>query len=104
MSDDLEQRLAAAQERVRELSHRLGRDTMDVWRAAREDQFQAERDLAADRGQQYAQVIDIGPRWDLGAPLPHPGQQRVAGVRGVPDEPARSGLGRHLCDGGFAGR
>jgi hypothetical protein len=38
--------------------------------AAHERQLQAERDPAA-RGEQYAQVIDIGPRWDIGAPLPH---------------------------------
>lgn len=39
--------------------------------AAHEQRLQAERDLAAARGEQYAQVIDIGPRWDVGAPLPH---------------------------------
>ena len=75
MSEDLEQRLAAARERARErareLSRALSRDTMEVLRAAWEDQLKAERELAAARGEQYAQVIDIGPRWDLGAPLPH---------------------------------
>jgi hypothetical protein len=44
---------------------------MDAWRAALEDQLVAERELAAARGEQYAQVIDIGPRWDIGAPLPY---------------------------------
>ncbi len=44
---------------------------MDSWRAAWEDQLKAERDLASARGEQYAQVIEIGPRWDVGAPLPH---------------------------------
>jgi len=44
---------------------------MECWRAAREDQLKAERDLASARGEQYAQVIKIGPRWDVGAPLPH---------------------------------
>jgi hypothetical protein len=34
-------------------------------------QLEAERELAAARGEQYAQVIDIGPRWDIGAPIPH---------------------------------
>jgi hypothetical protein len=44
---------------------------MQAWQDAREEQLQAERDLAAARGEPYAQVIDIGPRWDIGAPLPH---------------------------------
>ncbi len=44
---------------------------MRAWRLAREDQLEAERDLAAARGEPYARVIDIGPRWDVGAPLPH---------------------------------
>jgi len=69
--ENLERRLAAARERVGELSRRLGRDNLDAWRAAREDQLKAERDLASARGEQYAQVIDIAPRWDGGAPLPH---------------------------------
>lgn len=71
MSEDLEQRLAAARERVHELSSSLRKDTMQTWRGAWEAQLQAERDLAAARGEQYAKVIDIGPRWDIGAPLPH---------------------------------
>lgn len=44
---------------------------MQALRAAWEQQRQAERDLAAARGEQYAAVIDIGPRWDIGAPSPH---------------------------------
>jgi hypothetical protein len=44
---------------------------MADWWAAHERQLQAERDLAAARGEQYAQVIDIDPLWDVGAPLPH---------------------------------
>ncbi len=71
MHENLERRLAAARERAGELSRGLGRDDLDAWRAAREDQLRAERDLASARGEQYAQVIDIGPRWDAGAPLPH---------------------------------
>jgi hypothetical protein len=61
------QRLAAARERVRELSRD---DTMDMLRSARDDQLTAERDLALARGERYAQVINIGPRWDAGPPLP----------------------------------
>ena len=71
VQDELERRLAAAHERVRELSRGLSRATMDTLRAAHEDQLTAERELAEARGEQYAQVIDIGPRWDIGAPLPH---------------------------------
>ena len=44
---------------------------MEALREAQEQQLHAERDLAAARGEQYARVIDIGPRWDVGAPLPH---------------------------------
>jgi hypothetical protein len=44
---------------------------MQAWRDVLEEQLQAERDLAAARGEPYALVIDIGPRWDSGAPLPH---------------------------------
>ena len=67
VNEDLEQRLAAARERVRELSSDLRSDTMQAWQEARERQLQAERDLGAARGEQYAKVIDIGPRWDTGA-------------------------------------
>jgi hypothetical protein len=72
MTEELERRLAAARERVRALGRRLAReDTMAELMAAREQRLQAERDLAAARGEQYARVIDIGPQWDAGAPLPH---------------------------------
>jgi len=72
VSEALERRLAAARERVRELSRDLWTgDVLAELLAAHEQQLQAERDLAAARGEQYAQVIDIGPRWDDGAPLPH---------------------------------
>jgi hypothetical protein len=36
-----------------------------------EKELDAERALAASRGHQYAEVIDIGVEWDTGAPLPH---------------------------------
>jgi hypothetical protein len=49
----------------------LSGGSMHGWRAALEQQLQAERDLAAARGEQYAVVIDVGPRWDIGAPQPH---------------------------------
>lgn len=72
MTEALERRLAAARERVRDLSRRLAaEDTMAELLAAHEQRLQAERDLAAAHGEQYARVIDLGPRWDAGAPLPH---------------------------------
>lgn len=71
VNEDLERRLDAARERVRGLTRHLGKDTMRAWREALEDELQAERDLAAARGEPYALVIDIGPPWDTGAPLPH---------------------------------
>jgi hypothetical protein len=71
VSEELEQHLADARRRVHELASNLSSDTMPALRAARDQQLQAERELAAARGEQYAQVIDFGPRWDTGAPLPH---------------------------------
>jgi len=71
VSEDLEQRLTVARNRFREMSSNLSRGTRQAWREALEQQLQAERDLAAARDEQYAVVIDVGPRWDVGAPLPH---------------------------------
>ena len=39
--------------------------------AARDAVFQAERALAAAKGEQYAVLIDFPVRWDVGAPCPH---------------------------------
>ena len=39
--------------------------------SAADDPSIAERALAAARGEQYAEEIDIGVAWDAGAPLPH---------------------------------
>jgi hypothetical protein len=52
MSEDLQWRLADAQRRVRELASDLSSDTMPTLRAAYDEQLQAERDLAAARGEQ----------------------------------------------------
>jgi hypothetical protein len=60
-------RLAAAQERV---EHLRGADTQ-TWSEAFDELRRAERELAAARGEQYADVLDIGAAWDMGAPLPH---------------------------------
>ena len=62
-----EERLAAARAR---LDHLAGADN-DTWGRAFDDLHEAERALAAARGEQYAEVIDVGARWDVGAPLPH---------------------------------
>lgn len=70
MSDDLERRLAAARERVRELSRAVRRDAMDLLRAAWDEQLTVGGSWPP-RSEQYGQVIDIGLRWDTGAPLPH---------------------------------
>ena len=39
--------------------------------AAHDAVFQAERALAAAKGEQYAVLIDFPARWDVGAPCPH---------------------------------
>jgi hypothetical protein len=71
VNDDLERRLAAAQERLNELGTSFDDGALQAQLEAWAQLLQAERDLAAARGEQYAKVIDIGPRWDTGAPLPH---------------------------------
>lgn len=94
MSKDLERRLAAARGRARELSRTLNKDTVAAWRTAVQDELQAERDLAAARGEPYAQVIDIGPGWDTGAPLPHlisNGSRAVVVSRAHQHDPAWDG-------------
>lgn len=94
MSQDAEQRLAAARERVRELSRTLGRDTWAALDAAWHDQLQAERDLAAEHGNSYAQVLDDIPRWDTGAPLPHvisDGSRALVAVRASRPDPGWDG-------------
>jgi hypothetical protein len=60
-------RLEAARQRKRE----VGWSDHSAWLAARDNELAAERALAAHRGEPYAVVIDIGVRWDIGAPLPH---------------------------------
>jgi len=39
--------------------------------AARSAVLDAERRLAAQRGESYAEILDLGVQWDTGAPLPH---------------------------------
>ena len=59
---------------------------MEAWQATREGELQAEQDRAAARGGQYAQVIEIGPFWNVGAPhLANNGSRAfVACLAGLP--------------------
>ena len=59
---ELETALQAARENLRRT-----RGTQ----AAHDAVFQAERALAAAKGEQYAVLIDFPVRWDVGAPCPH---------------------------------
>jgi hypothetical protein len=73
---------------------------MDAWWAAL-DRLAAERDLAAARSEEYAQVIDIGSLWDVGAPLPHlVSNGSRAFVVCLASEPDQGGLGTQSlrCD------
>lgn len=62
-----EQRLAAAQLRLRQLT---GSDSA-TWAAVLDELRAAEREVASERGESYAVPVEDGPRWDTGAPLPH---------------------------------
>mgnify|MGYP000530613054 CR=1 FL=1 len=42
-----------------------------TWHTALARVLAGERSLAAVRGEEYAEVIDLGAVWDVGAPLPH---------------------------------
>lgn len=67
MTSDLELRLVRARERMDSV------DYVDraAWYSAWDELLDAERELARSRGHQYAEVVDLGLRWDTGAPLPH---------------------------------
>ncbi|MEV4656560.1 hypothetical protein [Micromonospora sp. NPDC049301] len=67
MTDELVRRLAEAKRRQEE----TGWSDPHAARIASREVVAAERALAAARGDQYAEVIDIGFQWDSGAPLPH---------------------------------
>lgn len=66
-SRSAKRRLATAQDRVKQ----LGGSDLESWRAALDELHQAEREVAAERGEQHAVIIDIGGAWDIGAPMPH---------------------------------
>jgi hypothetical protein len=54
-------------EQAREHQRRVGFGDQ----AARSAVLDAERGLAAERGEAYAERLELGVRWDAGAPLPH---------------------------------
>ena len=64
---DPEESLRQARERLKE----TGWSDLTAWRSAAQNVLSAERALAASRGEPFAQVIDLGFRWDTGAPMPH---------------------------------
>lgn len=43
----------------------------EAGRQAHDEQLEAERHLAQARDEQYAQPLDLGLRWETGAPVPH---------------------------------
>jgi hypothetical protein len=67
MPSDPEQRLANARLRMDAVGH-LDRD---AWHAAWEDLLDAEREFGRSRAEPYAEVLDLGFNWDVGAPEPH---------------------------------
>ena len=71
----LETALQEAREREgRALNGPASKNQSDDWKeilAARDAVLQAERTLAAGKGEQHAVEIDFPVRWDTGAPMPH---------------------------------
>jgi hypothetical protein len=85
--EDAERRLAAARARVRAIAEFATiNELSDAWG----DVESAERELARLRGEEYAVPIDLGVRWDIGAPMPHvvaaSGRALVLFYRAVPNE------------------
>ena len=66
---ELETALRAAQARQSRALHRLG--DMEEFRAAHSALLQAERNLAAAKGEEHALTVEFPVRWDTGAPLPY---------------------------------
>ncbi len=69
----LEKDLAEARKRTDEIAKRLSRGGAEAaaFRAALDAQLEAERKLAAARGEEHAIPFELGVRWSGGAPLPH---------------------------------
>src|SRR5262249_48677743 len=73
--DEIEQRLAAAQERRQKAQIALapkhkGGEWEEYW-SAHNAVLRLERELAAAKGEEYAIPMDFPVKWDIGAPLPH---------------------------------
>lgn len=72
--EDLEQRFAVAQERLRRASlalapkHKGGE--IEEFHAALSEVLSLERQLAAAKGEEYAETLNFPVKWDTGAPLP----------------------------------
>jgi hypothetical protein len=66
-----EEQLVAALEAARAHTKEVGWSDVRAWSVAYEKELAAERALAKARGQQYADVTDLGVEWDTGAPCPH---------------------------------
>ena len=68
LHDDPEQGLRAAEARRRQA--RTEGD-WENYRIAHQDVLRLERQLAAGKGEEYAEPCDFPLKWDVGAPLPH---------------------------------
>ncbi len=74
-TEEIEQRLAAAQERRRKAQIALapkhkGGEWEEYW-SAHDAVLRLERELAASKGEEYAVPLEFPVKWDIGAPLPH---------------------------------
>jgi hypothetical protein len=66
--------LESARRRTDKAAKRLrtgGNEAGEEFSAALDDQAEAERALAAARGEEHAIPFELGVRWSVGAPLPH---------------------------------
>ena len=72
---EIEQRLAAAQERLERAAQALAPKhkggEWEEFHAAHEAVMRLERELAAVKGEEHAVPLEFPVRWDVGAPLPH---------------------------------
>jgi hypothetical protein len=72
--EGLDKALKNARKRADEAVSRLstgGAEASEAFRAALNAQLEAERALAAARGEEHAVPLDLGVQWSGGAPLPH---------------------------------
>jgi hypothetical protein len=73
--NDLEQRLKAAAERLQRaiagLAPKHEGGEWEEYRAAQQGVLRLERQVAAAKGQEYAEPCDFPLKWDTGAPMPH---------------------------------